>query len=278
MNTFIAKYLPLLLAIILGSGCASSYRLGMIESVKPKYADMIIGNDQREINAEFQRSNVSTATGGGLIFALVDAAIDHSRAEDASAGAANIRNQLLDVDFTQELSASLQSALDLSPINFSESQLISLTSHKDVSSILSQSYDSSVMVITPYYAMTNEFMTLLVKLDVSLYTKNPESINAIAATGREGKKTKNVIYRNEIGATYVASTAVKKKLRLAIKELPKMLLYDMELNSLESEALGENKGIMVSNMNMGGKVITNVNSGRRSWVRVSNLNKLYSVD
>ena len=54
-------------------------------------AHLIIQNTQKEIGAEVQESNIAKWGGGGLIPALIDVAIENSRANDAEEAIQPIR-------------------------------------------------------------------------------------------------------------------------------------------------------------------------------------------
>jgi len=89
----------LLVGVLLG--CASPRFIPMTEGAasKIKSTEAILVLSQQEIAAEINPSAVAAATGGGLLFALVDVAVNKSRADDAEAAIAPIKNALLDYDF-----------------------------------------------------------------------------------------------------------------------------------------------------------------------------------
>src|SRR4051812_46406994 len=80
--------LPTLAAVLcalFAGGCASPNRVSMPSGYKENLAPSIgmVGLSQQEIGTTIQRSNLTAAAGGGLIFAIVDAGINNSRAKKA---------------------------------------------------------------------------------------------------------------------------------------------------------------------------------------------------
>src|SRR2546430_17643371 len=99
MKTMHLLTLASLLSVLLG--CASPRFIPMTEGAasKIKSTEAILVLSQQEIAAEINPSAVAAATGGGLLFVLVDLAVNKSRAEDAEAAMAPLQQWLLGYDF-----------------------------------------------------------------------------------------------------------------------------------------------------------------------------------
>ncbi len=73
--------------------------------------DAYLAVTQDEIYADIDKSTTSAA-GGGLLFALIDAAVDNSRTEDAEELIKPIRNSLIDFDYAETLQANIEKSFD----------------------------------------------------------------------------------------------------------------------------------------------------------------------
>ncbi|TLY35247.1 MAG: hypothetical protein E6K61_13715 [Nitrospirae bacterium] len=72
-----------------------------------KSSNAVIVSTQDEIKADVEKSNVATYTGGGLIPALIDVAIEGSRSKSAEQDIKPIRDALVGFDMGRELQTSL---------------------------------------------------------------------------------------------------------------------------------------------------------------------------
>src|SRR5580704_16433625 len=95
------------------SGCTTITRVPISPDSRAQLGAVtgIVGLRQQEIGVEINASNVSAATGGGLIGAIVDASIDNSRAKKAESEVTPIRDALINYQPGNVLAADLQKAL-----------------------------------------------------------------------------------------------------------------------------------------------------------------------
>lgn len=87
---------------LLLSGCATQPQFKPMPAAavgKINDADITVAVPQKEIVAQIERSNISGATGGGLLFALIDAAVESHRATEAEKQIAALRNSIVDYNF-----------------------------------------------------------------------------------------------------------------------------------------------------------------------------------
>ena len=180
--------LGFILIIIMVAGCTSS-RIAL----KPEYqeqltsADTIIEVQQKEIYAEIEDSQIATFSGGGLIPALIDAAIEHNRAKTADNLIRPIRNQLDDYDFRLEFKDTFESkvqAIDwLHGANVEEAENITPS---DIMERLSHS-SSAILTLQSKYYLTPKFDSVIVEAKISLY---------LPGVSNQNRKKPKPIYRN----------------------------------------------------------------------------------
>ena len=87
--------LSLLTLLTLSIGCASSIHrpmppAGLAQIERP---DVVVGIGQNELGVEIEQSQAAAAGGGGLLLALVDVAVEASRANRAEKAVAQTRGQ-----------------------------------------------------------------------------------------------------------------------------------------------------------------------------------------
>ncbi|MCU6550993.1 hypothetical protein, partial [Klebsiella pneumoniae] len=74
-------------------------------------AQGIVGFRQQEIGTTINRSNLTAAAGGGLIFALIDAGVNNHRAKKAESAASPVRDALIDYQPGEVLAAAVRQQL-----------------------------------------------------------------------------------------------------------------------------------------------------------------------
>src|SRR4051812_38476632 len=90
-----------LAACFIAGGCVAP-----IKQILPPESRVVAGGrnqlvtvPQNEIAAGINESNLTAAMGGGLLFALIDAGVNNSRAKKAEAAIVPVRNALVDYAF-----------------------------------------------------------------------------------------------------------------------------------------------------------------------------------
>src|SRR5215469_16608974 len=109
-RTMNASRLVTLVSGLLVAGCAGvPVHEALPDGARDKFTstDVVVPIRQSEIYVYVPPSNVSTATGGGLIPALVDLAVDSVRTSKAENSVKALRDSLVDFDFDKELQADL---------------------------------------------------------------------------------------------------------------------------------------------------------------------------
>lgn len=173
MKSGIKLYLPIIGALLL-SACTVSPNSFIVPQAKQhiKSTDVFIEVGQQEIIAEIDRSQVAVAGGGGLLLALIDVAIDNSRANDAEELIVPIRDALIDVDFAAEFNANLASELTkFSWLNVNHIDLKREVEPYSVAQHYKQTEADAVLVVNAGYALSADFSTLKGQANILLLPK-----------------------------------------------------------------------------------------------------------
>lgn len=206
--------------VLLGTlaGCATTPHVPMSGGAKSKIdsTGVIIGLHQQEINAEINPSNVATATGGGLIGALIQAAVDTSSTKKAEAAVSPVRNALLDYDFGSEFATVLTNELAGLPwLNTESVKALYGFGQDEQAEAIRDANSAMVVVVDTSYSLSTNFDTMKIMASVSAYPKDPELV-AIAE-----KEVPNqdppLLYRNQF--TYSHKLGVSDPSREQAAEL-----------------------------------------------------------
>jgi hypothetical protein len=175
-----------LLAAIVLSGCAGPRVVPMANEATSRIrsTELVIAISQQEITAEIKASNVAQATGGGLIFALVDVAVNKSRADDAEKTVVEVKNALIDYDFPKQLRASLEQELGRLPwVNLQATRAEASPDAGKIDDDVARSDANAVLVVKAAYSLSPDFSLINVKADVTGHPKTDE-LTALAKKAR----------------------------------------------------------------------------------------------
>lgn len=187
---------------------------------KIQSSDLIVGVAQKEIRADINQSQITTATGGGLLFALIDSAVNNSRAKDAEKAVVPLRDALLDYNFNDRFVSELSTAS--SAVTWMKDDTIEVVS--DVSNItydkkLNESKKSTVAYFTTDYSVSPDFRVVKVSTHVNVFPNTEELKNlqfGIYKDTSEVKKNKglktstlNSLYRNNVVYSYTLDKPTK---------------------------------------------------------------------
>jgi hypothetical protein len=143
------------LCTLLFSACASPIRVavppGKAAELVP--ATGVVGLRQQEIGTSIDRSNMTAAMGGGLIFALVDAGINNSRAKKAEASAASIRDALVDYKPGDVLAKALQSSFTGTELPLGEVKVVQIKDATTLPQQIKGDAGKSVLVLDVAYEL-----------------------------------------------------------------------------------------------------------------------------
>ncbi len=136
---------------------------------------IILPTKQGIIGAEVEKSNVSRWSGGGLIPALIDVAIENSRADDAEEAMKPIKEALDGVHFGEALKAALETKLQsLSWLKVAPVEVIDEVEENFVEQQFQEETKDSLIVIDPSYNLTYKFSGFKAQAILLLYSCFPE--------------------------------------------------------------------------------------------------------
>jgi hypothetical protein len=166
-------FFGLLALVFVLNGCAPTHiALKLTEAKEITSVDVYIGLVQQEIYAEIVKSNVSAATGGGLIPALIDAGIDQHRAKKAEELVQPIRAALMDYNFGKCLTEKIESELKpRSWIRINNVRVSADISKKGYEKAFADSEASAILFVTTKYFLTPNLIVLTVPSEAKLYLK-----------------------------------------------------------------------------------------------------------
>lgn len=161
-------------------GCATVNEVPMQPEAKKliKSSNVVVGINQQEIYAEINRSNTSAAMGGGLLFALIDSAVDSSRTGDAEEMIKPIRNALIDYDFPNNFSSAMEK--ELKGLDWFRLRKLSVDPNLDPAreeKLRSSGKDSIVMFANTRYYLSADFSSLNIVTNVRIYPKTTELLD-----------------------------------------------------------------------------------------------------
>lgn len=134
--------------------------------------DLLVTVQQNEIIAGIQESNVTAAVGGGLLFALIDAGVNQSRAKKAETAIVPVRDALTDYSFDQKaLAISEEIGRSLTWLGVKKSELNKDPSNARLSGAIDASPGPQLLTMTYDYMLDNNFQVLKVGANTSLLPK-----------------------------------------------------------------------------------------------------------
>ena len=189
----------LLLALML-AGCQTPIPnyIAMPAPAKSQIAstDVVLPIRQAEIYVFVPASNITAATGGGLLWALVDAGVDSVRTSKAETAVKPLRDALVDYSFDRVVSGKMKEALaGVSYLNVTGVQVT-----KDLASIaptVAGAKSDAVMVGCIDYKLDNDGKVLTVNMGVNVYPKT-DALKALRTQKPQKEETHplNALYRN----------------------------------------------------------------------------------
>lgn len=204
------KLSSILLACILIVSCAgkkSQYFMPLADATKQqiKSSRFVIVHGQDELNAEVNQSKLTSATGGGMLVALVDAAITNKRASEAENLLNPIRSELINFDMDQEIKQLmfpvLRSTVWLHAKNISDISIV----HGNYTDIVKQISNNTtdpkdvIGIFSSNYTLNANFSALKVTLVLELYPLNSNLKNLHECSTKKNKPNQpQPIYKTRV--------------------------------------------------------------------------------
>jgi len=171
------QFLAVVSLLILLSACATlPPNHHLVEAARGQVSDVdvFLLVPQKEIYAQIDQSNVAAATGGGLLMALIDAAVDSSRTKTAEQNIQPIRDKLLNFDYADELGKEINSVLkNVSWLHAHDIQLVRSTiDEKLIADLYAKSKASAVLIVTGNYSLVPNFHSVVTDVSLTMYPKS----------------------------------------------------------------------------------------------------------
>jgi len=216
-------WLTLFGVFVLMTGCAPApYKhLEQDARVYIQETDVVLAVPQEEIYGDIDSSNITTATGGGLLFALIDVMVESGRAKKAEKAVSPLRDKLLDYDYAQvladELDVQIKKVDWLSAKELTLERSVNDTWAKDK---VSSSSASAVLLMTAKYHLSANLDSVETIVDLKMFP-NTESLEQFKEKQDADNSSINAgdnIYRNNIMvSTGLFSGATKDENKLALQ-------------------------------------------------------------
>lgn len=136
-------------------------------------ADVVLGISQKEIRGQIHESNLTAAAGGGLLFALIDAGVNQSRANSAERDISPVKDALLDFDFNKEMTAALAAEFEeVEWVNNERISVITEMTDANYDDHFRKSPSDAVMFVNLDYSLTPDFTKLMVNAQSMMFPKS----------------------------------------------------------------------------------------------------------
>ena len=200
------------LTLLLLGGCGATFRVNMPNPAPAKISstEIMMTVQQNEIYAEVERSNLTGAMGGGLLFALIDSSIESGRTEKAEEAIKPVRNALLEYNFNDEfIKATGEQLKKIDWLKISKINLIQLKPDQEIESVISKSASNMVLKIDAKYYLSPKFDQLVLEANVTAFP-NDKDMKAIAE--KYNADTDSTVLYRENFKKYERSVTVSKSL------------------------------------------------------------------
>lgn len=185
------KKLVLTVAAISLAGCATPRGYNLIDAeARPELNSMesVLLVKQSELGSAIETSNISAATGGGLIPALIDAGVNANRTKTAEEMISPIRDKMIDFDFPAQLESDIEAALaDIGIEGITEVELVRAEDRTYRQDTVAETSADAVMFIDSTYQLSPNFDMVVVTANVTVYPKSP-ALNAFKERFDEDEK------------------------------------------------------------------------------------------
>ncbi len=166
-----------LFVLMVGCTTAPPTHIPVPSQVPPALSssEAIIVASQNEILADVEKSNVTMYTGGGLIPALIDVAIESSRSDTTEEMIVPIREALADYDVGARMKQAL--APGLQTISWLHVKHVDThyDKHPDVAAhLLPQGSTDALILINTSYKLTSDFSALSTNAEINVYPRSNE--------------------------------------------------------------------------------------------------------
>jgi hypothetical protein len=200
----VRRSIPGLAALLLSAsvlaGCATPVPehvpLGAQSRASLSSTEVVLPVPQSEIYIDVPASNVSAATGGGLLPALIDAGIDSARASKAAKDVTPLRNAVVDFSFDRAFSDSFSSIAATDGLNVDSVRVVKDASLAGLDQAVIGSKSGAVLVASANYHLANDAGSLWIEVHAALYHAGKAPTPASGAANEHVSAPANALYRN----------------------------------------------------------------------------------
>jgi hypothetical protein len=152
--------------------------------------EVVLPVPQSEIYIDVPASHLSTATGGGLLPALIDAGIDSARASKATKDVTPLRNAVVDYSFDQAFSNAFKSIAADDGVHVDSVRVVKDASLPGLDQAVAGSKSSSVLLASANYHLANDAGALWIEVHAAVYHAGQ------APAGAHASAPTSALYRN----------------------------------------------------------------------------------
>lgn len=232
-TAFVKAALVVITLGLTGCGITPNHYVGASVTKEINSVDVYIAVPQVEINADVDPSGLANAGGGGLLLALIDVAVENSRANTAEKLIAPIKDALVEFDFNQALKAAVAKELEgVDWLNVDDIVLVNAPT-QDIERSYNTADAEAILYVNAGYSVTADFKslrawaynTMLPKADkLKPFGEKPDSRVARSTPWH----LDNNLYRDNVGVSInVVSGKNKDESALKMSQDPKQLRESM---------------------------------------------------
>ena len=239
------------------TGCASPNRVALASGHKQDLTPAmgVVGLRQQEIGTSINRSNISAATGGGLIFAMIDMGVNNSRAKKAESSASSIRDALIDYKPGDALAKALTEKLNAdSPLSLEEIKVLQIKDASSIAQWVKENPAKTVVVLDVTYRLLPNFEGATVTVAASAHPCTGKMASLTTTRGR----LPALCYYNVFSSTYRFPVSLmpiaeagrlwsadggehaRELLNNAFGEIAEMISHDLQIAAPGENALYKN--------------------------------------
>jgi hypothetical protein len=230
------------------SGCATTkgpVTFSAEAAKQIKTVDLCIGLTQQEIYAEIEKSMVSMYTGGGLIPALIDVAVDNHRTKKAESSILPLRDGLAGYDFPKTFETAMCQRLETAGwMELDKVTVTNVVSKESFEQKLSGSGAQSVLFVTCRYFLDPDLNTVNISADTELLptpklgAPKDSSDKALYRSTVAYKKSTDAKMSGEDAVKYWANnngTRIREALDEGIKIVTNKIASEMRIDNASAD-------------------------------------------
>lgn len=211
-----------LTALVLLAGCSTPYRNALAPDAARQMQNTsgVIAMHQHEIDTSINPSNLTAAAGGGLLWAIIDAAANAHSAKKTENFAADLRQALLDYKFESDALAALTGRFDQGEgVRLATVVVSADTTVDDLARLVADAPGDAVAVLFVHHLLDPGFTRVVVTANVLVCAKSA-ALRPLAKEQTIGRTKTALLYRN----AFQSSWDLPSDLRPAVTKRENMIV------------------------------------------------------